>query len=51
MEPKEGVSKLVTETLSFLFKENIDDAMIFERYQLLNSIYSKVYNYAKTRCP
>ena len=22
MEPKEGVSKLVTETLSFLFKEN-----------------------------
>jgi hypothetical protein len=37
--------------VSFLFKENIDDAMKFERYQLLNSIYSKVYNYSKNIKP
>lgn len=34
-----------------LFKENIDDALKFERYQLLNSIYSKVYNYTKNIKP
>jgi len=37
--------------VSFLFKENIDDALKFERYQLLNSIYSKVYNYSKNIKP
>lgn len=30
---------------AFLFNEHIDDATRFERYQLLNNIYSKVYNY------
>ena len=32
---------------SFLFKENIDNNTKFERYQLLNYIYGKVYNYEK----
>lgn len=32
---------------SYLFKENIDNNAKFERYQLLNYIYGKVYNYEK----
>ena len=32
---------------SYLFKENIDNNTKFERYQLLNYIYGKVYNYEK----
>lgn len=30
---------------SFLFKENIDDTVKYERYQLLNFIYGKIYDY------
>ena len=29
----------------FLMKENIDDSTRFERYNILNHIYSKVYNF------
>ena len=36
---------------AFLFNEHIDDATRFERYQLLNNIYSKVYNYHKNIKP
>ena len=32
---------------SYLFNENIDDALKFERYQLLNYIYCEIYNYEK----
>ena len=32
---------------SYLFKENIDNNTKFERYQLLNYIYGKIYNYEK----
>jgi hypothetical protein len=32
-------------------KENIDDSTKFERYHLLNQIYSKVYNYKKNIKP
>jgi len=32
---------------SYLFRENIDNNTKFERYQLLNYIYGKVYNYEK----
>ena len=32
---------------SYLFKENIDNNTKFERYQLLNYIYGKAYNYEK----
>ena len=32
---------------SFLFNEHIDDNTKFERYQLLNYIYGKIYNYDK----
>ena len=32
---------------SFLFKEHIDDNTKYERYQLLNFIYGKVYQYEK----
>ena len=32
---------------SYLFKENIDNNTKYERYQLLNYIYGKVYNYEK----
>lgn len=32
---------------AFLFTENIDNNTKFERYQLLNYIYGKVYNYEK----
>lgn len=37
--------------VGFLFRENIDDSTKFERYQLLNQIYSKVYNYKKNIKP
>lgn len=32
---------------SYLFKENIDESVKHERYQLLNYIYGKIYNYEK----
>jgi hypothetical protein len=32
---------------SFLFEEKIDDSIKYERYQLLNYIYGKIYNYTK----
>ena len=31
--------------VAFLMKENIDDSTKFERYHLLNKIYSKIYDY------
>ena len=31
--------------VAYLMKENIDDSTKFERYHLLNSVYSKIYNY------
>lgn len=37
--------------VAFLMKENIDDSIKFERYHLLNQIYSKVYNYKKNIKP
>ena len=37
--------------VGFLMKENIDDSTKFERYQLLNQIYSKVYGYKKNIKP
>jgi len=36
---------------AYLLKENIDDSTKFERYQLLNNIYGKVYNYSKNIKP
>ena len=36
---------------SFLFNEHIDDVTKFERYQLLNFMYSKAYNYTKNIKP
>jgi hypothetical protein len=36
---------------AYLMKENIDDSTKFERYHLLNQIYSKVYNYKKNIRP
>src|SRR5210317_1893437 len=36
---------------AYLLKENIDDSTKFERYQLLNRIYGKVYNYKKNIRP
>jgi hypothetical protein len=33
--------------VAFLFNESIDDSIKFERYHLLNNIYSKVYDYKK----
>ena len=30
---------------AFLFKESIDSSVLFERYHLLNYLYSKIYNY------
>ena len=35
----------------YLFQENIDTSVKYERYQLLNYIYSKVYNYEKNIIP
>ena len=37
--------------VAHLFKENIDDSTKFERYQLLNQIYSKVYEYKENIKP
>ena len=37
--------------VGFLMKENIDDSTKFERYRLLNQIYSKVYDYKKNIKP
>lgn len=37
--------------VAFLMKENIDDSAKFERYHLLNQIYSKVYDYKKNIKP
>ena len=36
---------------AYLMKENIDDSMKFERYHLLNKIYSKIYDYKKNIKP
>ena len=36
---------------AFLMKENIDDSTKFERYHLLNKVYSKVYDYKKNIKP
>ena len=32
---------------AYLFKENIDNNTKFERYQMLNYLYGKIYNYSK----
>ena len=37
--------------VAYLMKENIDDSTKFERYHLLNHIYSKIYNYKKNIKP
>jgi hypothetical protein len=37
--------------VAYLMKENIDDSIKFERYHLLNNIYSKVYQYKKNIKP
>jgi hypothetical protein len=37
--------------VAYLMKENIDDSTKFERYYLLNNIYSKVYSYKKNIKP
>lgn len=37
--------------VAFLMNESIDDSMKFERYHLLNQIYSKVYGYKKNIRP
>ena len=37
--------------VAYLMKENIDDSTKFERYQLLNRIYSKIYDYSKNIRP
>jgi hypothetical protein len=37
--------------VGYLMKESIDDSTKFERYQLLNQIYSKVYGYKKNIKP
>ncbi len=36
---------------SYLFKEDIDNNTKFERYQLLNYVYGKIYNYTKNIKP
>lgn len=36
---------------AYLMKENIDDSTKFERYHLLNQIYSKIYDYKKSIKP
>jgi hypothetical protein len=36
---------------AYLMKENLDDSTKFERYHLLNQIYSKVYDYKKNIKP
>lgn len=37
--------------VAYLMKENIDDSTKFERYHLLNKMYSKVYDYEKNIRP
>lgn len=37
--------------VAFLMKENLDDSTKFERYHLLNKIYSKIYNFKKSIKP
>jgi hypothetical protein len=37
--------------VAFLMKENLDDSTKFERYHLLNHIYSKIYDYKKNIKP
>jgi hypothetical protein len=37
--------------VAYLMKENIDDSTKFERYHLLNQIYSKVYDFKKNIKP
>jgi hypothetical protein len=37
--------------VAYLMKENLDDSTKFERYHLLNQIYSKVYNFKKNIKP
>jgi hypothetical protein len=37
--------------VAYLFRENIDDSVKFERYQLLNNIYGKVYEYKQNIKP
>ena len=37
--------------VAYLMKENMDDSAKFERYHLLNQIYSKVYDYKKNIKP
>ena len=37
--------------VGYLFKENIDSSTKFERYYLINYIYSKIYNYKKNINP
>jgi hypothetical protein len=37
--------------VAYLMKETIDDSSKFERYHLLNQLYSKVYNYKKNIKP
>jgi hypothetical protein len=37
--------------VGYLMKENINDSMKFERYQLLNQIYSKIYGFKKNIKP
>jgi hypothetical protein len=37
--------------VAYLMKENMDDSSKFERYHLLNQIYSKVYDYKKNIKP
>jgi hypothetical protein len=37
--------------VAFLMKENIDDSSKFERYHLLNQIYSKIYGFKKNIKP
>lgn len=36
---------------AYLFKENIDDSTKFERYQMLNNLYAKVYDYKRNIKP
>ncbi len=38
-------------SVSYLFKENIDDSTRFERYSLINNIYTKIYDYKKNIKP
>ena len=37
--------------VAYLMEENIDSSIKFERYQLMNHIYSKIYNYSKNIKP